>query len=73
MTNPIAHFYYFAAHQVKVLTEKYHIYLVSNGRVSMAGFNTKNVNYVADAIKYDQLDFLMRGMFFLTKSTGMQY
>lgn len=41
-----------AAHQVKVLTDKYHIYLVSNGRVSMAGFNTKNVNYVADAIKY---------------------
>ncbi len=39
------------AAQVEILTKKYHIYLVSNGRVSMAGFNTKNVNYVADAIK----------------------
>jgi len=37
--------------QVDILTKKYHIYLVSNGRVSMAGFNTSNVNYVADAIK----------------------
>jgi hypothetical protein len=40
-----------AASQVEILTKKYHIYLVSNGRISMAGINSGNVNYVADAIK----------------------
>jgi len=39
------------AAQCDILTKKYHVYLVSNGRVSMAGFNSKNFNYVADAIK----------------------
>jgi len=39
------------AAQCDILTKKFHVYLVSNGRVSMAGFNSKNVNYVADAIK----------------------
>ncbi len=33
------------------LIKKYHIYLVKNGRISMAGLNTKNVNYVAEAMK----------------------
>lgn len=37
--------------QCKVLIEKYHIYLLSNGRVSMAGVNTGNVGYLANAIK----------------------
>jgi aspartate/tyrosine/aromatic aminotransferase len=37
--------------QCELLTKKYHIYLVSSGRISMAGINTKNVQYVADAIK----------------------
>jgi aspartate/tyrosine/aromatic aminotransferase len=32
---------------VKELREKYHIYLVGSGRISIAGLNTKNVNYVA--------------------------
>jgi len=36
--------------QVKVLTEEFHIYLLSNGRVNMAGLSTKNVDYVAKAI-----------------------
>lgn len=37
--------------QVKHLTDKYHIYLTSNGRISMAGLNRKTCNYLADAIK----------------------
>lgn len=37
--------------QCKVLIEKYHIYLLSNGRISMAGINTGNVEYLANAIK----------------------
>jgi aspartate aminotransferase len=36
--------------QVKVLVEKYHIHMLRNGRIAMVGLNTKNVNYVADAI-----------------------
>ena len=37
--------------QVNCLIQEHHIHLVKNGRISMAGLNTKNVNYVADAIK----------------------
>ena len=36
--------------QSQTLTDKYHIYLTSNGRISMAGLNTKNVRYVAECI-----------------------
>ncbi|KAF9979560.1 Aspartate aminotransferase, cytoplasmic [Modicella reniformis] len=36
--------------QSKALKEKYHIYLTENGRISMAGLNTKNVKYVAKAV-----------------------
>jgi aspartate/tyrosine/aromatic aminotransferase len=36
--------------QCDVLTKKYHIYLTSNGRISMCGLNTSNVEYVAKAI-----------------------
>lgn len=35
--------------QVLELAEKYHIYLVHSGRISIAGLNTKNVEYVAKA------------------------
>ncbi|KAI8906049.1 pyridoxal phosphate-dependent transferase [Gorgonomyces haynaldii] len=38
--------------QVKVLTEKYHVYLTENGRISMAGLNSKNVDYFAEAIDW---------------------
>lgn len=38
------------APQVKVLKEKYHVYLTDNGRISMAGLNTKNVPYFAQAV-----------------------
>ncbi|CAG8583881.1 9487_t:CDS:10 [Acaulospora morrowiae] len=38
------------ASQAQVLQEKYHVYLTSNGRVSMAGLTTSNVEYFAKAI-----------------------
>jgi aspartate aminotransferase len=38
------------ASQVKVLKEKYSIYMTENGRVSMAGVSTTNVEYLAKAI-----------------------
>ncbi|CAO3597949.1 unnamed protein product [Absidia cylindrospora] len=38
------------APQVKVLIEKYHIYLTSNGRISMAGLSNSNVEYFAKAV-----------------------
>ena len=36
--------------QVRVLIEKYHIYLLSSGRINMCGLNEKNVKYVANSI-----------------------
>jgi aspartate/tyrosine/aromatic aminotransferase len=44
------------AEQCKLLIEKSHIYLTSNGRISMAGLNTKSVEYVAQ-----QIDKAVRG------------
>ncbi|KAG0011655.1 Aspartate aminotransferase, cytoplasmic [Entomortierella chlamydospora] len=38
--------------QVKVLKEKYHVYLTDNGRISMAGLNSQNVKYFAQAVDY---------------------
>jgi aspartate aminotransferase len=37
--------------QVRSLTENHHIYLTGDGRISIAGLNTKNVEYVAEAIE----------------------
>lgn len=36
--------------QSKALTEKAHVYLTTNGRISMAGLNRKNVRYFAEAL-----------------------
>jgi len=36
--------------QCEQLTSVYHIYLLKNGRISMAGLNSTNIKYVADAI-----------------------
>jgi aspartate/tyrosine/aromatic aminotransferase len=36
--------------QSKAMVEKHHIYMLSNGRVSMAGVTSKNVKYIASAI-----------------------
>jgi len=35
--------------QCKNLTQKHHIYLTADGRISISGLNTKNVEYVAKA------------------------
>ncbi|KAL2856641.1 pyridoxal phosphate-dependent transferase [Aspergillus pseudoustus] len=35
---------------VRILKEEYHIYMAGNSRVSIAGLNTKNVDYVARSI-----------------------
>lgn len=36
--------------QVQKLREQFHIYMTKNGRISMAGLNTKNVDYFAKAV-----------------------
>lgn len=35
--------------QVEVLRERWHVYMTKNGRISMAGLNTNNVDYFAKA------------------------
>lgn len=35
----------------EILINKYHIYLLKSGRISVAGVNTKNVKYLAQSIK----------------------
>lgn len=35
----------------EILTNKYHIYLLKTGRISMAGLNKHNIAYVAESIK----------------------
>lgn len=37
--------------QCECLIDKHHIYLIKNGRISMAGVNSKNVKYIAKAIQ----------------------
>lgn len=37
--------------QCEILINKYHIYLLKSGRISMAGINSKNVKYLAQSIK----------------------
>ena len=44
------------ATQCKALVAKGHVYLTGNGRISMAGLNTSNVEYFAKA-----LDAAVRG------------
>jgi aspartate aminotransferase len=44
------------APQTKLLAEKAHIYLTSNGRISMAGLNSKNIGYFAENV-----DAVVRG------------
>jgi aspartate aminotransferase len=38
--------------QSKMMTEKFHIYLTDNGRISMAGLTTKNVVYFAESMDH---------------------
>jgi aspartate/tyrosine/aromatic aminotransferase len=37
--------------QCEQMIAKHHIYMTLNGRISIAGLTTKNVDYVANAIK----------------------
>lgn len=37
--------------QCEILINKFHIYLLKSGRISMAGINEKNVRYLAKSIK----------------------
>ena len=36
--------------QCKALSEQHHVYLLSNGRISMCGINSSNIQYLAKAI-----------------------
>jgi aspartate aminotransferase len=51
ITNQIGMFSYtgVSAEQCDVLTKKHHVYLTSNGRISMAGVTSGNVKYLAEA------------------------
>jgi aspartate aminotransferase len=42
--------------QVMTLREKWHVYMTKNGRISMAGLNTHNIDYFAEAV-----DSVVRG------------
>lgn len=44
------------ASQVSRLVNEYHVYLVANGRISMAGLNSHNIDYVAKAFAQVVLD-----------------
>ncbi|RYR21339.1 hypothetical protein Ahy_B03g066626 isoform B [Arachis hypogaea] len=52
ITNQIGMFCYsgLTPEQVDRMTSEFHIYMTRNGRISMAGLNTGNVGYVANAI-----------------------
>ncbi|XP_072384047.1 aspartate aminotransferase, mitochondrial-like isoform X1 [Diabrotica undecimpunctata] len=51
ITNQIGMFSYtgIKGPAVKKLTKDYHIYMMENGRISISGINTKNVDYVCKA------------------------
>lgn len=52
ITDQIGMFSYtgLSVKQVKYLIDEFHIYLPDDGRISLAGLNTENVQYVAEAI-----------------------
>jgi aspartate aminotransferase len=52
ITNQIGMFCYSGLNesQVEQLINKYHIYLTKDGRISMAGVTSKNVEYLAKSI-----------------------
>ncbi|KAK1257008.1 hypothetical protein QJS04_geneDACA023525 [Acorus gramineus] len=52
MTNQIGMFCYsgLTPEQVDRMTNEFHIYMTRNGRISMAGVNTGNIDYLANAI-----------------------
>ncbi|KAK7072730.1 Golgi Transport [Halocaridina rubra] len=52
ITNQIGMFSFtgLTAEQSKYLGEKYHIFLLSSGRINMCGLTTGNIDYVAEAV-----------------------
>lgn len=52
LTNQIGMFSYtgLSKEQCEKLTKEHHVYLMPSGRISMAGLNTKNIDYVCDSI-----------------------
>jgi len=40
-----------SAVQSKVMVDKHHVYMLTNGRISISGLNTNNVDHVAKAFK----------------------
>ncbi|KAM3539828.1 hypothetical protein ARSEF1564_007269 [Beauveria bassiana] len=59
ITKQVGMFCYtgFNAEQIELLREKHHVYLQDTGRLSVAGLNSSNIEYVARSI-----DFCMRGL-----------
>jgi aspartate aminotransferase len=53
ITNQIGMFSFLglSPKQCEQMIGKHHIYMTSNGRISIAGLTTANVEYVANAIK----------------------
>jgi aspartate aminotransferase len=53
LTGQIGMFCYsgLTAEQVDTLREIHHVYMIRDGRISVAGLNDSNVEYVAEAIK----------------------
>ena len=53
ITDQIGMFSYtgLSTKQCEILINKYHVYLLKSGRISMAGINEKNVKYLARSIK----------------------
>ncbi|EFW16035.1 Aspartate aminotransferase, cytoplasmic [Coccidioides posadasii str. Silveira] len=52
ITNQIGMFSFtgLTEQQVGILREKWHVYMTKNGRISMAGLNTHNIDYFAEAV-----------------------
>ncbi len=53
ITDQIGMFSYtgLSVKQCEILINKYHVYLLKSGRISMAGINEKNVKYLAKSMK----------------------
>lgn len=49
-TRLTARSYLSAAEQCKAMVERGHVYMTGNGRISMAGLNEHNVEWVAECI-----------------------
>jgi aspartate/tyrosine/aromatic aminotransferase len=53
ITNQIGMFSFtgLSVKQSEAMVKKHHIYMTKNGRISICGITTKNVDYVAQCIK----------------------